>query len=171
MPQGEQSLSSYLGVAEVGVGNNYKGGGHFEGASLGFSHQFLHQIIRKSGIFYTSKEKRNKTVFRSIKDLSCLQLVSLQIYRVNRPFALRGHVTSFLWKWKLYDFAFEKRLVGHILNKIIVIWFLNPNHFLKINEFVNGHVTKMWFLKLWITSLWTQILHLNLKENVEKMMW
>ena len=27
----------------------------------------------------------------------------------NRPFALRGHVTSFLWKWKLYDFAFEKR--------------------------------------------------------------
>ena len=41
----------------------------------------------------------------------------------NRPFAPRGHVTSFLWKWKLYDFAFEKRLVGHILNKIIVIWF------------------------------------------------
>ena len=26
-------------------------------------------------------------------------------------------------KLKLYDFAFEKRLVGHILNKIIVIWF------------------------------------------------
>ena len=59
------------------------GGGHFEGTSLGFSHQFLHQIIPKSGIFYTSKEKRNKTVVRSIKDLSCLQLVSLQIYRVN----------------------------------------------------------------------------------------
>ena len=86
MPQGEQSLPSYLGVAKVGVGNNYKGaggGGHFEGTSLGFSHQFLHQIIPKSGIFYTSKEKRNKTVVRSIKDLSCLQLVSLQIYRVN----------------------------------------------------------------------------------------
>ena len=33
----------------------------------------------------------------------------------NRPFALRGHVISFLWKWKLYEFAFEKRLVGHIL--------------------------------------------------------
>ena len=84
MPQGEQSLPSYLGVAEVGVGNNYKGGGgHFEGTSLGYSHQFLHQIIPKSGIFYTSKEKRNETVVRSIKDLSCLQLVSLQIYRVN----------------------------------------------------------------------------------------
>ena len=37
-----------------------------------------------------------------------------------------------------------------------------------MNKFVNGHVTKMWFLKLWITSLWTQILHLNFKENVEK---
>ena len=40
-----------------------------------------------------------------------------------------------------------------------------------MSEFVAGHVTKMWFLKLWITSFWTQILHLNFKENVEKMMW
>ena len=47
----------------------------------------------------------------------------------NRPFALRGQVTSFLWKWKLYNFAFEKRLVGHILNKIIVIWFFKPAPF------------------------------------------
>ena len=88
----------------------------------------------------------------------------------NRPFARRGHVTLFLWKWKLYDFAFEKRLVGHILNKRLMIWFSNPHHFLKMSKFVAGHVTKMWFLKLWITSFWTQILHLNFKENVEKMM-
>ena len=27
MPQGEQSLPSYWGVANVGVGNNYMGGG------------------------------------------------------------------------------------------------------------------------------------------------
>ena len=27
----------------------------------------------------------------------------------------------------------------------------------------------MWFSKLWITSFWLQILHLNFKENVEKM--
>ena len=27
---------------------------------------------------------------------------------INRPFALRRHVTLFLWKWKWYDFAFEK---------------------------------------------------------------
>ena len=33
-----------------------------------------------------------------------------------------------------------------------------------------GHVTENVILKLWITSFWTQILHLNFKENVEKMM-
>ena len=38
-----------------------------------------------------------------------------------------------------------------------------------MNQFVAGHVTKMWFLKLRITSFWTQILLLNLKESVEKM--
>ena len=54
---------------------------------------------------------------------------SLSSEIVNRPFALRGHVISFLWMWKLYDFAFEKRLVGHILNKIIVIWFFKPAPF------------------------------------------
>ena len=47
----------------------------------------------------------------------------------NRPFALRCPVTSLLWKWKLCDFAFKKRLVGHILNKIIVIWFFKPAPF------------------------------------------
>ena len=47
----------------------------------------------------------------------------------NRPFALRGHVISFLWKWKLYEFSCEKPLVGHILNKIIVIWFFKPAPF------------------------------------------
>ena len=40
--------------------------------------------------------------------------------------------------------------------------------FLKLSKFVVGHMTKMWFLKLWITSFWTQILHLNFKENVER---
>ena len=34
----------------------------------------------------------------------------------------RGHVTSF-YETESYDFAFEKRLVGHILGKITVIWF------------------------------------------------
>ena len=37
-----------------------------------------------------------------------------------------------------------------------------------MSKFVFGHVTKMWFLKLWITSFWTQILHLNFEKNVEK---
>ena len=47
----------------------------------------------------------------------------------NRKYALRGHMTSFLWKWKLYDFFFIKRLVGHIFNKIIVIWFFKSAPF------------------------------------------
>ena len=40
-----------------------------------------------------------------------------------------------------------------------------------MSKSVAGHVAKMWFWKLGITSFWTQILHLNFKENVEKMMW
>ena len=48
---------------------------------------------------------------------------------VNRPLALRGHVTSLLWKWKLHDFAFQKLSVGHLLNKIRVIWFFKPAPF------------------------------------------
>ena len=39
-----------------------------------------------------------------------------------------------------------------------------------MSEFVAGHVTKLLFLKLWITSFWTPILHLNFKESVEKLM-
>ena len=39
-----------------------------------------------------------------------------------------------------------------------------------MSMFVAAHVTKMWFLKLWITSFWTKILLLNFKENVEKIM-
>ena len=88
---------------------------------------------------------------------------------LNRPFPLKGHVASLLWKWKSYDFALKKWLVGHILNKMIVI--SNPCHFLKMSKFAAGHLTKMWFLKLRITSFWTEILHLNFKEIVEKMMW
>ena len=39
-----------------------------------------------------------------------------------------------------------------------------------MSKFLADHVTKMWFLKLWITSFWTQALHLHFKEDVEKMM-
>ena len=46
------------------------------------------------------------------------------------------------------NFAFKKTLVGHILTKIIVIWFLKPAPFLKMSQFRAGHVTKMRFLKL-----------------------
>ena len=37
-----------------------------------------------------------------------------------------------------------------------------------MGRFVAGHVTKMRFLELRITSFWTEILDLNFKEIVEK---
>ena len=37
-----------------------------------------------------------------------------------------------------------------------------------MSKFVAGHVTKVWFLKLRITSFWTEILHLNFDEIVER---
>ena len=40
-----------------------------------------------------------------------------------------------------------------------------------MSKLVAGHVTKIGFLKLWINSFWSEIVHLNFKENVEKMMW
>ena len=36
---------------------------------------------------------------------------------------------------------------------------------------VASHVTKTWFFKIMNYRFLTQILHLNFKENVEKMMW
>ena len=44
-----------------------------------------------------------------------------------RPFALRVFCDIVFVKMKVNDFAFEKRLVGHILNKIIVNWILKYN--------------------------------------------
>ena len=38
-------------------------------------------------------------------------------------------------------------------------------------KFLAGHVTKMWIFKIMNYLLLTQILHLNFKENVEKMIW
>ena len=35
----------------------------------------------------------------------------------NRPFALRGHVISFSWKWKLCDFSFETTTSGSYLKQ------------------------------------------------------
>ena len=44
-------------------------------------------------------------------------------------FALRGHVTSFYENESYMILPSKKRLVGHILNKIIVIWFCKPAPF------------------------------------------
>ena len=40
-----------------------------------------------------------------------------------------------------------------------------------MTKFVASRVTKMWFFKLRITSFWIEILNLNFKEIVEKMVW
>ena len=40
----------------------------------------------------------------------------------------------FLWKWKLWV-CFRKTICGSYLNKVIVIWFSNPHHFLKMSKF------------------------------------
>ena len=57
---------------------------------------------------------------RLIKTMENSKTIIQKVVAVDRPFALRGHVTSFVMK-KSYDFAFKKSSVGHILNKIIVI--------------------------------------------------
>ena len=40
-----------------------------------------------------------------------------------------------------------------------------------MSKFVPGLVTKMWFKNYELPFFWTEILHLNFKEIVEKMMW
>ena len=39
-----------------------------------------------------------------------------------------------------------------------------------MSQFIPGNMTKRWFSKLWITFFWKEILHLNFKDIVEKMM-
>ena len=79
-----------------------------------------------------------KTIGKICRLLACLfSFCVTDILVLNRALALRGHVTSFLWKWKLHDFTFETLLVGHLLNKIIVIWFLKPAPFAQ-NEKVHS---------------------------------
>ena len=83
-----------------------------------------------AGIFFTFfpfPEKKNEK--KKDKAAFVIEIITSRDKRKDRPLALRGHVTSFLWKWKLHDFAFETLLVGHLLNKIIVIWFFKPAPF------------------------------------------
>ena len=89
----------------------------------------------------------------------------------DRPLALRGHVTSFLWKWKFHDFAFETLLVGHLLNKIIVLCFFKPAPFAQNKKVRCWSRDQKWIFKIMNYRFLTQILHLNFKETVEKMIW
>ena len=68
--------------------------------------------------------------------------------RSNRPFALTGHVTSFLWKWKLYDFAFEKRLTIKINVSYLELFY---------QTFFHGY----WNYKVW------NIFSFHLNSNIQ----
>ena len=59
MPQGEQSLPSYLGVAKVGVGNNYKGGGGviLRGLLWGSAINFYIRLFVRVGFFTPARKK------------------------------------------------------------------------------------------------------------------
>ena len=74
-------------------------------------------------------------------------------------------------KMKVIWFCLRKTISGSYLKQNNTdLVFQTRTIFLKMSKFVAGHVTKMWFSKFWIASFWKQILHLNFKENVEKMM-
>ena len=70
----------------------------------------------------------------------------------QRPFALRGHGTSFLKK-KVMWFCRRKTISGSYLkqNNSALI-FQTPHYFLKMSKFVAGHLTKMWFLNLFFPN-------------------
>ena len=72
-----------------------------------------------------------------------------------------------LYKNDSYDFAFKKAIGGSYLKQNNSDLVSQPPTIFVMSTFVAGNVTKMWFLKLWITFFWTEILHLNFKEIVE----
>ena len=61
--------------------------------------------------------------------------------------------------------------MGHLLSIIIVIWFFKPALFAQ-NEKVRGWSRDQNLnFKIMNYRFLAEILHLNFKENVEKMMW
>ena len=75
-------------------------------------------------------------------------------------------------KMKVIRFCLQKTISGSYLKQNYSdLVFQDLHHFLKMSKLVAGHVTKMWFFKLRITSFWIEILNLNFKEIVEKMVW
>ena len=89
---------------------------------------FIDQFPRSFLQFFTVERKGKdcsdffplKTIMADYSVPVCIIQCARRLYTesnqsvYNRPLALRGHVTSLLWKWKLHDFAFETLLVGHL---------------------------------------------------------
>ena len=71
-------------------------------------------------------------------------------------------------KIKVKWYCLQKTIIGSYLKHSDLV-FQTRNIFL--SKFVAGHMTKVWFLNLWIISFWTEILHINFKEIVGKIMW
>ena len=140
---------------------------------------FLMQIeiiyLTTSGMIFLNfvfrRNKWSKVEFCWKNDLLPCKFFFFEKRDGHKPLALRGHVISFLWKWKLHDFAFEKLLVGHLLNKIIVIWFFIPAPFASNEKVRSWSRDQNLIFKIMNYRFLTQILYLNFKENVEKMMW
>ena len=72
------------------------------------------------------------------------------------------------------DIVFMKmKVIWFCLRKTISGSYLKQNNSdlvfqTRTSKFVACRVTKMWFLKLWITSFWTQALHFNFKKILKK---
>ena len=76
-------------------------------------------------------------------------------------------------KIKVIWYCLQKTITGSYLKQNNSDLVFQTCTIIFLSKFVAGHMTKMWFLNLWIIiiSFWTEILHLNFNEIVEKMMW
>ena len=61
---------------------------------------------------------------------------------INRPFALKSHVTSFFMKMKVIWFCLRKTISGSYPKQNKWFGFSNVQHILKMSKFVAGHLTK-----------------------------
>ena len=100
--------------------------------------------------------------------LKHMNILAIFVNTANRPLALRGHVTSFLWKWKLDDFVIETLLEGHLLNKIIVIWFFKPTPFVQNEKVRSWSRDQNLIFKIMNYGFLTQMFHLNVIRKMSK---
>ena len=87
--------------------------------SANSSSVYIRLCKHRKKVFYcfykiTFPRKKRKTLCMALikrEILTSCKILSTKSCSRNRPFALRGHVTSFLWKWKLW-FCLQKMISG-----------------------------------------------------------